>query len=41
VIAIAERAADIIAGRAPLAAQDPADVAAAAEADTSVFSAAD
>jgi choline dehydrogenase len=36
VIAIAERAADIIAGRAPLAPQDPIDVAAAAEAQPSV-----
>ena len=36
VIAIAERAADIIAGRAPLAPLDPIDVAAAGEAETSV-----
>jgi len=36
VIAIAERAADIIAGRAPLAPQDPMDAAAAAEAETAV-----
>jgi choline dehydrogenase len=36
VIAIAERAADIIAGRAPLAPQDPSDVAAAAGTDASV-----
>ena len=35
VIAIAERAADIIAGRAPLAGQDPSDVAASA-AETAV-----
>jgi choline dehydrogenase len=36
VIAIAERAADIIAGRAPLVAQDPVDVVAAAAAEASV-----
>ena len=36
VIAIAERAADIIAGRAPLAAQDPIDVTAVAAGSTSV-----
>jgi hypothetical protein len=36
VIAIAERAADIIAGRAPLAAADPSEVAVAAEADASL-----